>query len=114
MIQTNRERIAKFINPLARNAAKGLAFASKESMCRDDSRAEGAARLTLCPGVRAEPGLVSVRGLDWPGPSRREGFIHVHQTHRHAAHDAERRCAAQRSLPRRRAEPESHRGAKDR
>ena len=32
-------------------------------MCRDDSRAEGAARLTLCPGVRAEPGL-EIEGAD--------------------------------------------------
>ena len=31
-------------------------------------------QLTLRPGGRAEPGLVSVRGLDRPGPSRGEGL----------------------------------------
>ena len=44
-------------------------------------RRDGAARQTLSPGDRADPGLASVRGLDWPGPNRRrEGCIHVHQT----------------------------------
>ena len=40
MIQTNRERIAKFINPPRSNAEKGLAFSSKESVCMDGGRAE--------------------------------------------------------------------------
>ena len=34
-------------------------------------RREGAARQTLSPGDRADPGLASVRGLDWRGPNRR-------------------------------------------
>ena len=46
---------------------------------------------TLSPGDRADPGLASVRGLDWLGPNqRREGFVHVHQTHRYAARHPER------------------------
>jgi hypothetical protein len=32
-------------------------------------RREGAARQTLSPGDRADPGLASVRGLDWLGPN---------------------------------------------
>ena len=40
---------------------------------------------TLSPGDRADPGLASMRGLDWLGPNRRrEGCIHVHQTYRFA------------------------------
>jgi hypothetical protein len=47
----------------------------------DIPRREGAARQTLSPGERADPGLASVRGLDWLGPNRRrEGCIHVHHT----------------------------------
>jgi hypothetical protein len=42
-------------------------------------RREAAARQTLSPGDRADPGLASVRGLDWLGPNRRrQGCIHVH------------------------------------
>ena len=58
----------------------------------DIPAARGAARQTLSPGERADPGLVSVRGLDWLGPNRRrEGCIHVHQTYRYAARSAEDR-----------------------
>ena len=65
-------------------------------------RREGAARQTLSPGDRADPGLASVRGLDWLGPNRRrEGCIHVHQTYRHAARSAGRRSPAQGPLSRR-------------
>ena len=68
-------------------------------------RREGAARQTLSPGDRANPGLASVRGLDWLGPNRRrEGCIDVHQTYRYAARSVERRSPAQISVssPRRR------------
>ncbi len=65
-------------------------------------RCEGAARQTLSPGDRADPGLASVRGLDRLGPNlRREGCIHVHQTYRYAARSAGRRSPAQRPLSRR-------------
>jgi hypothetical protein len=43
---------------------------SKESMCRDDSRAEKTARMTLCPGDHANPGPVSVRA--WIGWARED------------------------------------------
>jgi hypothetical protein len=62
-------------------------------------RREGAARQTLSPGDRADPGLASVRGPDWLGPNRRrEGCIHVHQTYRYAVRSAGRRSPAQGSL----------------
>ena len=58
-------------------------------------RCEGAARQTLSPGGCADPGLASVRGLDWRGPNRRrEGCIHVHQIYRYAACSTERRSPA--------------------
>src|SRR5277367_6437417 len=64
-------------------AKKGLAFGSKRSVCMDIPAARSAAPQTLSPGERADPGLASVRGLDWLGPNRRrEGCIHVHQTYR--------------------------------
>jgi Protein of unknown function (DUF3489) len=64
-------------------------------------RREGAARQTLSPGDRADPGLASVRGPDWLGPNRRrEGCIHVHQTYRYAARSAGRRSPAQGPLSR--------------
>jgi hypothetical protein len=56
----------------------------------------------LSPGERADPGLASVRGLDWLGPNRRrEGCIHVHQTDRYTARSARRRSPAQGPLSRR-------------
>jgi hypothetical protein len=62
-------------------------------------RREGAARQTLSPRDRADPGLASVRGLDWLGPNRRrEGRIHVDQTYRYAARFAGRCSPAQGPL----------------
>ena len=70
---------------------------------------------TLSPGDRADPGLASVRGLDWLGPNRRrEGFVHVHQTHRYAARHPKRCSPAQGSLPRCPADAEGRRGAEGR
>ena len=78
-------------------------------------RREGAARQTLSPGDSADPGLASVRGLDWLGPhQRREGFVHVHQTHRHAAGYVERRRPARGSLPGRPTDAEERRSAESR
>src|SRR5208337_1657875 len=70
---------------------------------------------TLSPGDRADPGLASVRGLDRLGPNqRREGFVHVHQTHRYAARHPERCSPARGPLPRCRADAEGRRGAEGR
>ena len=70
---------------------------------------------TLSPGDRADPGLASVRGLDWLGPNqRREGFVHVHQTHRYAARHPERCSPARGPLTRCPADAEGRRGAEGR
>jgi hypothetical protein len=34
------------------------------------------------PTIEVDPGLASVRGLDWPGPHRHERLDHVHQAYR--------------------------------
>jgi len=62
-----------------REERTGVRF--EEERVYGHSGGEGAAQQTLSPGDRADPGLASVRGLDWLGPNRRrEGCIHVHQT----------------------------------
>jgi hypothetical protein len=61
-------------------------------------RREAVVRQPSAPD-RADPGLASVRGLDWLGPNRRrEGCIHVHQTYRCAARSAGCRSPAQGCL----------------
>ena len=90
-----------------------LAFEPKASMLTPHSSRRGGQ--TLSPGDRADPGLASMRGLDWLGPNRRrEGFVHVHQTHRYAARHPERCSPAQGSLPRCPADAEGRRGAEGR
>src|SRR5271166_2376870 len=97
-------------------AKKGLAFCSKERERVYGGRRRGSgARTPLSPGNCANPGLASVRGLDWLGPvQRREGSVHVHQTHRHAARHTERRSPARGPLPHTSADAEGRRGAKGR
>jgi hypothetical protein len=78
-------------------------------------RRESAARQTLSPGDRADPGLASVRGLVWLSPNRRrEGCIHVDQTYRYAARSAERRSPAQGPLSRRPANAQGRHRAESR
>jgi hypothetical protein len=53
-----------------------------------------AVRMTFGPLARRSGARVS-EGLDWIDPTqRREGFVHVHQTHRQATRHAERRHPA--------------------
>ena len=60
-------------------AKKGLAFHSKESV-NVVIGGRRSRRRTLRPGDRADPGLASVRGRNWFGPSRDGGFEDVIQT----------------------------------
>ena len=60
-------------------AKKGLAFHSKESV-NVLIGGRRSRRRTLRPGDRADPGLASVRGRNWFGPSRDGGFEDVIQT----------------------------------
>jgi hypothetical protein len=60
-------------------ANKGLAFHSKESV-NVVIGGRRSRRRTLRPGDRADPGLASVRGRSWFGPSRDGGFEDVIQT----------------------------------
>jgi hypothetical protein len=73
----------------SRSREERTGFRFEKNVCMSCPRQ--ARRTTLSPGDRADPGLASMRSLDWPGLSRRhEGFVHVHQTHRHATPNVER------------------------
>jgi hypothetical protein len=73
------DRMSGFVNSDCTLAKKGLAFRSKESVYAVvGGRRSG--RGTLRPGDRADPGLASVRGRNWFGPSRHGGFDDVIQT----------------------------------
>jgi hypothetical protein len=49
---------------------------------KERQRREAAARQTLRPGNRADPGLASVRRLDWLGPNRKTRRVHRHTAQR--------------------------------
>ena len=51
---------------------KGLAFRSKESVCVGVARLKTLRGRAYAPTIEVDPGLASVRGLDWPGPHRHE------------------------------------------
>jgi hypothetical protein len=87
----------------------------RKRACMWTSAAAEARWTTLSPGDRADPGLASLRGLDWLGPhQRREGFVHVHQTHRHAPRPSKGRRSARGPLTRRPADAKGRRGAEGR
>src|SRR5271166_373494 len=108
-----RGRVRKPSRRLGQKERSGLLL-EREREYGGRRRGSGA-RTTLSPGNRADPGLVSVRGLDWLGPvQRREGSVHVYQTHRHAARRTERRSPARGPLPHTSADAAGRRGAKGR
>jgi hypothetical protein len=61
---------------------KELAFLSKESVCVGVARLKTLRGKAYAPTIEVDPGLASVRGLDWPGPHRHERLDHVHQAYR--------------------------------
>ena len=68
--------LRNLVNLMSRQRRKDWRSVRKGACVWIVLRREGAARQTLSPGDRADPGLASVRGLDWPGPNRRrEGCI---------------------------------------
>ena len=103
------------VNLVSRQRRKDWHLVRKGACVWIFRRREGAARQTLSPGDRADPGLASVRGLDWLGPNRRrEGCIHVHQTYRYAARSAGLRSPAQGPLSRRSADAQGRHSAESR
>src|SRR3984957_4737841 len=94
--------LCDIVNLMSRQRRKDWHSVRKGACVWIFRRREGAARQTLSPGGRADPGLAAVRGLDWLGPNRRrEGGFHFRQTYRDAARSAGRRSPAQGPLPRR-------------
>src|SRR5277367_3835292 len=84
-------------------------------MCVDVRGVEIGRRTTLRPDDRSGPGLVSVRGPDWPGSrDNTKGMSYVRQTYRYAAPHAERRFATRRSMSRRLRKLEGRHGAEGR
>ena len=67
LFQTADQESVALTNSPGLVAKKRLALPSKESMCVDVRRRQVAARRTLRPADRIDPGLVSVRGSGWPG-----------------------------------------------
>src|SRR5271154_4364650 len=84
-------------------------------MCVDVRGVEIGRRTTLRPDDRSGPGLVSVRGPDWPGSRHNtKGMSYVRQTYRYAARHAERRFATRRSMSRGLPKLEGRRGTEAR